>query len=246
MGSSTTFSPHFYSPCHLLACSEPTYRLLTWGLCSITAVFLIINQYIGILFYFYFYDFAHHGSLLKAELLHLQLWWKLFLALQKQRLTVSWSLSSRTDRSRRTFRTVTSCSNPNSVYPAQSSAPTRPLFSSPRATHDFALSQGPGESLPLGVLLTPHHLLSFKFLSSSFLIFFPSQLWVSIVDHSNLSAFLFFSHLVGWCYWVSLGGIRLTKDPFLSSSLSACLTQRSWLCARPQWEREGENSRPQG
>lgn len=26
MGSSTTFSPHFYSPCHLLACSEPTYR----------------------------------------------------------------------------------------------------------------------------------------------------------------------------------------------------------------------------
>lgn len=143
----------------------------------------------------------------------------------------------------------TICSNPNSVYPAQSSAPTRPLFSSPRATHDFTLSQGPGESLPLPCFDSPPPLVfQIPLLLLSDLPSppgFGSPL--SIIQIYLL--FCFFSHLAGWSYWVPSvcwWQNLVDKRPLSVILLSACLTQRSRLHARPQGEGEGGNSRPQG
>ena len=76
---------------------------------------------------------------------------------------------------------------------------------------------------------------------------FPSWLWVSIVNHSNLSAFLFFSHLAGWSYWVSSvcwWRNPVDKRPLSVILLSACPIQRSWLHARPQREGEGGKQPP--
>lgn len=142
----------------------------------------------------------------------------------------------------------TICSNPNSVYPAQSSAPTRPLFSSPRATHDFTLSQGPGESLPLPCFDSPPPLVfQIPLLLSD--LPFPSWLWVSIVNHSNLSAFLFFSHLAGWSYWVPsvCWWQNLVDKRPLSVILSAHAWPRGAGCMPDhRGKGSGENSRPQG
>lgn len=142
----------------------------------------------------------------------------------------------------------TICSNPNSVYPAQSSAPTRPLFSSPRATHDFTLPQGPGESLPLQCFDSPPPLV---FQIPLLLPDLPSPPGFGS-PLSITQIYLLFCFFPTWQdgateFPVSAGGrIWLTKDPFLSSCSAHAWPRGAGCMPDHRGKGRGENSRPQG